>query len=204
MAKPVLSVRTLYMLAPANRPAPCFYGGCVPGTYPPAPFPPAPRVFLKRPENRAETRGSARRRRCGLRPAFCSRNPPGKAKPAWQAGSPSFVLEPAAMVVFTIPPPQGCQTDCEGLSVHRLEFGSGPEPHSVRFGDVCTALGGTVTAWDMRAEVHELCHTTGFPCEQQCGRRSSTALLRTPVQHLCGTFELWCHHFLSISVCGRC
>jgi hypothetical protein len=157
-----------------------------------------------KPPGRAAASSSARRRRCGLRPAFCSRNPPGKAKPAWQAGSPSFVLEPAAMVVFIIPAPQGCQTDCEGLSVHRLEFGSGPEPHSVRFGDVCTALGGTVMAWDMRAEMHELCHTTGFPCEQQCGRRSSTALLRTPVQHLCGTFELWCHHFLSISVCGRC
>ena len=93
------------------------------------------------------------------------------------------MLEPAAMVVFTIPPSQGCQPDCEGFSVHRTESGSASEPRFVRFGDVCTALGGGAKAWDMGAKVHELCRTAGFPVTNsvagahppRCyGRRSST------------------------------
>ena len=90
------------------------------------------------------------------------------------------MLEPAAMVVFTIPPSQGCQPDCEGFSVHRTESGSTSKPRFVRFGDVCTALGGGAKAWDMGAKMHELCRTAGFPVTNKvvwhCTARSGFTL----------------------------
>ena len=90
------------------------------------------------------------------------------------------MLEPAAMVIFTIPLSQGCQPDCEGFSVHRTESGSASEPRFVRFGDVCTALGGGAKAWDMGAKMHELCRTAGFPVTNKvvwhCTARSGFTL----------------------------
>ncbi len=72
------------------------------------------------------------------------------------------------MVVFTIPPPQGCQPDCQGLLVHRLEIGSASASYFVRLGDVCTALGGGVKAWNTGLKLHELCRSTGFFVNKQC------------------------------------
>ena len=53
------------------------------------------RYLYPKPPLRAAPRLSAAETR------LASRNPP------WQAGAPPFVLEPDAMVVFTIPPTQG-------------------------------------------------------------------------------------------------